>query len=213
MVNTIEIRELLANKEVSNLGEVAQWAVADREILQEILAGVVDKDDTYRHHCFQVLLQVSDTAPSALYPDWDYFVELLSSPNAFHRSIAVQIIAGLSRADADKRFDAVFERYFALLDDEKVMVARHLVQNAWKIVEAKPYLQVQITARLLEIDKTHHPKGRKDLIKGDLVELFGHDFEASQQQEQIRAFAEQQLASESPKTRKAAADFVKRYGR
>jgi hypothetical protein len=65
----------------------------------------------------------------------------------------------------------------------------------------------------LDIDKTRHEQGRKDVMKADVIQSFEEFFEASQDQEGILAFVEQQLDCTSPKTRKAARGFLKKHGK
>ena len=117
MIDKVSVRQMLANKEVPNLGEVTQLAVTDTKVLQALLDGIVAKDDAYRYNCFKVLLQVSENEPRVLYPEWDYFVELLSSQNGYHRATSVQIIASLTKVDTEKRFDAMLDQYFDILDE------------------------------------------------------------------------------------------------
>jgi hypothetical protein len=211
MLDTGHVQQMLAIKETPNLDDIARSAVADAEILKELLDGVVSKDDTYRYNCFRALLQISENEPLALYPEWDYFVPFLASPNAYHRSVAVQLLARLAQVDSEKRFEAILEPYLAMLDDEKVMVARYLAQNAGRIVKAKPSLQEQITAHLLDVDRTHHTQSRKDLVKADIIQAFHAFFAESRDKEKILAFVEQQLESSSPKARQAAKAFLKEH--
>jgi hypothetical protein len=211
MVNTRDVQQMLAIKDAPDLDDIARSAVADAEILKELLDGVVSKDDTYRYNCFRALLQISENEPLALYPEWDYFVPLLASPNAYHRSVALQLLARLAQVDSEKRFEAILDQYLAMLDDEKVMVARYLAQNAGRIVKAKPSLQEQITARLLDVDRTHHAQSRKDLVKADIIQAFRAFFAESREKEKILAFVEQQLESSSPKARQAAKAFLKEH--
>jgi len=207
----VDVHQMLSEKEVANLDQVAQQAIADAEVLREIVDGVVSKDETFRYNCFKVLIQVCEAAPGALYPEWDTFVELLGSSNAFHRGLAIQIIARLTRADTEQRFDDVFDRFFDVLDDDKVMVSRYLVQSAGQIVQSKPYLRERVTARLLTVDETRHTESRKDLIKADIVQVLGESFKELEDKERIVAFVEQQLESSSPKARKAAKEFLKAH--
>ena len=206
-----DLHEALADKEHPSLVKAMQMALADREALKLLLAGVVSKDDAYRYNCFKVLLQISESQPLVLYPEWDYFVALLGSSNAYHRSIAVQILANLTAADVQHRFEAIFDRYFDLLDDEKIIVTRSLVYNAGTIARAKPSLRARIVERLLGIDETHHK--HKDLIKADAIHSFEVFFEDYPDKERILKFVEQQLECSSPKTRKAAQAFLDKYGK
>ena len=212
MMDKTTLQQALSVKETPNLDKIAQLAVIDKEILQLVLSGLTSKQNAHRDNCFQVLYQISGRRPHVLYPAWTYFVTLLSSPNAFHRGMAVRLIADLTRIDDAQRFEAIFETYFDLLDDDKVMVSRYLAQNAWKIAEAKPHMREKITARLLDIDATHHSPSRKALIKADIITSFEVFFQESKHKESIRDFVKAQLESDSPKARQAASAFLRRYG-
>jgi hypothetical protein len=204
---TADVGATLASKDV-NLEPVVQLAVTDGEVLEEILAGIVSKNDVYRYNCFEVLFQISEDQPEVLYPEWDDFAKLLDSSNAFYRSMGLRLLANLTGADEEGRFEDSFERYFDLLDDEKVMVARYLVQSAGRIAERKPHLRERIAGKLLSLDQTHHTEGRKALIKADAIEFFDTFFEELADEGKALAFAEGLLACSSPKARKAAKTFL-----
>jgi hypothetical protein len=204
-----DLHKMLGDKEHPSLEETLQLAISDEGVLKEILAGVASKDEAFRYNCFKVLRQISEDHPLILYPEWDYFIALLDSNNAYHRSIAVQILANLTSVDAQRRFEAIFDRYFDLLDDEKIIVTRYLVQSAGTIARAKPSLQARIAEMLLGIDKTHHK--HKDLIKGDAIQSFEAFFEDYPDKERILKFVEQQLECSSPKTRKTARAFLDKH--
>jgi hypothetical protein len=202
---------VLANEKDPDLTEAIQLATTEGQILKEILKGIVSKQELYRYNCFKVLLQISEKEPMLLYPEWDYFVELMGSENSYHRSASLRLIANLTSVDTERRFDNIFDQYFDLLDDESVIAARYLAGSAGIIAKSKPYLQARITERLLDIDNTHHKEGRKDLIKGDIIQTFEGFFEESHHKEEILAFVAEQLESSSPKTRKAATAFLKKH--
>jgi hypothetical protein len=205
-----DLYEMLADKEHPSLEEALQLAVSDEGVLNEVLAGVVSKDEAFRYNCFKVLCQISEDHPLILYSEWDYFIALLDSSNAYHRSIAVQILANLTAVDAQGRFEAIFDRYFDFLEDEKIIVTRYLVQNAGTIARAKPSLRARIVEMLLGIDETHHK--HKDLIKADAIQSFEAFFEDYPDKERILGFVEQQLECSSPKTRRAAKAFLNKHG-
>ena len=206
------VYDMLADKEHPELEEAMRLALADGEALRALVDGLVSKEDAYRYNCFEVLIRVSEHHPAVLYSEWDTFVEMLGQRNAFFRSIGLRLIANLTGADDEGRFEALFDRYFGLLDDEKVMVARYVAQSAEGIARRKPYLRDRITERLLEIDQTHHAEGRKALIKADALRYFDRFFEESSVKERMLAFAEGLLACSSPKARKAAKSFLSMRG-
>jgi hypothetical protein len=207
------LQEMLADKQQPRLEEAAQLALSNREALDQILAGIVAKDEVYRYNCFQVLYRLSEEQPEVLYPEWDYFTGLLDSDNSYHRSIAGQLLANLACADSEGHIKATFDRLFALLDDDKIVPARQFAQHVGRIARAKPELHARITEQLLAVGETHHTESRKDLLKGDVVAAFDEFFADSPDQQRILAFVERQLASSSPTTRKAAHAFLDRHGR
>ena len=208
-----DLHRMLATKEGPDLDKAVQLALGDVKVLRELLDGIVSKKETYRYNCYKVLLRISESQPQALYPEWDHFVELFGSDNSYHRCASINIIANLVSIVEERRFEQVFDQYFALLDDEKMIPAVYVAQSAGKIARAKSHLQAGITERLLRIDETHHAEGRKDLIKGAAIESFGEYCEGSPDRERMLAFAERQLECSSPKTRKIAKKFLDRHGK
>jgi hypothetical protein len=207
---TAELRGMLTDKGV-DVERAAHLALTDGQTLQVVLDGVLVKEDAYRYNCVKVLLQIGDERPRILYPEWDYFAGLLDSDNSYHRSTAVLVLARLARVDAEGRFERILDRYLALLDDEKIVTARYLAQHAGRVAQVKPHLRARITERLLGVDGTHHAQGRKDLLKADVIQAFEAYFDQAEDQDSILAFVEAQLDCSSPKTRKAAKAFLKRY--
>jgi len=65
----------------------------------------------------------------------------------------------------------------------------------------------------LDIDKTHHPEGRKPLIKAGAIEAFDKYFPEAADKERIIAFVKKQQNCDSPKTRKLAQNFLRTWKR
>jgi len=188
--------------------KIVQKVNKDNRLILEVLQGIISKDESIRYPNAIALEKLSKTNPSLIYPEWNYFVDLLKSENAFHRSIAVKTISNLTATDDQNKFEQIFEDFFNLLDDSKVMVSRSLVLNVGIIIKSKPTLKSKIINLLLNIDETHHPSGRKDLIKGDILEIFGDYFEEISDKERITEFVKEQLKSSSPSTVKKAKKFL-----
>lgn len=194
----------------SELKRLAKSAIDNKKALEETLKGLISKDEDYRYSCSQVLHQISQSQPSVLYPQWDYFIELLKSDNAYHRCSAINILANLTSIDSENRFEDIFDTYFDILDDQKLIPARYVALNAGRIAKAKPNLQKNIIDRLMDIDKTHQKQ--KDLIKADIIESFGTFYEDIQDKERVLTFVKEQLESSSPKTKKATQSFLGKFG-
>jgi hypothetical protein len=189
----------------------AEMALKDEKVLQELLDGVLPKKDAVRYGSFKALNILSEKHPEKLYGKWDFFADLLRSDNTHHKYIAIYIIANLTRADAENKFEKLFEAYYGLLGDKSVIPPAHVAVNSGKIALAKPKLEAEITSRLLDIDKT--VQRHKDLVKASAIEAFEAYFEKSKDQARIIEFVKAQLNCESPKTREKAKAFLKKWNK
>ncbi len=187
---------------------LANEALARGDIRSELLQRVKSKDDRTRYTSFKALMFVIDERPALLYGEWERFTSLLHSDNAYHRYIATYILAGLTEVDLENRFETILPEYLALLDDESVMVAAHSAGNAARIVQAKPELEPHITERMLRVDQTHLTPLHKELVKGYIIESFIKYYPKAQQKQRILGFAQEQLKSRSPRTRRIAKEFL-----
>jgi hypothetical protein len=199
------------NRKSINVKSVAKKALEDKAILSELLEGVLSKKEKIRFNCFKVLLLISEEYPKALYPQWDFFADLLTSPNTYFKYIAIYIIANLAQDDPKNRFEKIFNKYYALLDDESVIPPAHVAANSPKIAVAKPHLQTKITNRLLGIDKTHHKPERKDLIKSYVIEAFDELIKEAKNKKKMLQFVREQLQAKSHRTKKKAKEFLGKW--
>jgi hypothetical protein len=191
---------------------IAAKTIEDSGLLAELLEGLKSKDETFRYNCHKVLMKVGKTRPELLYPSWDYLVEHLKSDNSYHKMSATHLIVNLVKVDAENRFEEIFDLFYSLLDDKSMVVAYYVAQNSAKIIKAKPELENRVIERLLAIDETHHPPGRKELIKTGIIEAFDELFEDSGVRPEIMDFVRAQTDSESRKTAKTAKRFLEKWG-
>ena len=122
--------------------------------------------------------------------------------------IAVRILANLTHVDKENRFEGLFDRYYALLNDS-VIVAGHLAACSGTISKAKPELRSNITQQLLNIDKIMQK--HKDLVKAYVIDAFYEYFREAENKSEILQFVRGQLNSRSPKTRKKAKQFLRTW--
>ena len=197
----------MSEKEVENL---AKKAIEDEDSFKDSLNNLLSKNETLRYNSFKAMLFISEKDPHRLYSQWDFFVKLLDSKNAFHRSEGLNIIARLTKIDKENKFEDLFEKYYSLLNDDKIMIAAHIAEASGIIAMAKPNLQTRITEKLLSIDNTHFDQQRKDLIKAGAIISFEKYFKESKDKERIVQFVKNQLNCQSPKTQKIAKEFLKK---
>jgi len=194
---------------------MAQHALHHERALQDLLDGISPKTQKsfIRESSSKAVLYLSQQHPEVLLPHWAYFVRLLKSDNGFSKYVAIHAIANLVTAGDEGRFDRSFKTFYQLLDDDSVMVASHVAGVSGQIARAKPHLQPKITQRLLNISHTHFPAERQALIVSyailSLDEYFADT--TARDQGRILAFVQQQIDCASPKTRKLAKDFIKKW--
>jgi hypothetical protein len=200
------------NKKEIDIKAAAKKALKDDTLLAELLENLWSKNENIRYNSHKILFLITEENPQKLYPKWDYLVKFLDSDNTYHKLSAVHLLANLTRVDKKNKFEKIFEKFYRLLEDKSFITAAYVCGVSGKIALAKPKLQTKITNRLLNIDKTHHQQERKDLIKAYIFEAFGEYFDRAKNKKKITEFVKQQLNCQSPKTKKAAKEFLKRIG-
>ena len=210
MTNRIQdIMPVNLDKKNINIKALAKKAVKDDKLLAELLENLWSKNETIRYNSHKVLVEICEEQPKVLYKHWYYLVKFLDSDNTYHKLSAVILLASLTKSDKQNKFEKIFNKFYGLLNDKSFITAAYVSQVSGKIVRAKPKLETKITNRLLSIDKTHHQQERKDLAKANIIEAFEEYYDQARQKKRIVGFVEKQLNCESPKTRKAAKEFLK----
>ncbi|MFC2070016.1 hypothetical protein ACFLTB_02425 [Chloroflexota bacterium] len=197
-------------EKTADIESLAEEVLADEGLLSEVLNGLKNKNETIRYNCHKVLMEISWEHGEVLYPQWDYFVEMLDSGNTYHKLSAVELLASLTRVDKENKFDEIFDKFYGLLGDKGTILTAYVAANSGKIAEAKSHLRERITERLLEIDRVYRGK-QVELIKGSIIEAFDEFYEESESKERIKKFVGSQLYSGSPKTRKLSIAFMDKW--
>lgn len=71
-------------------------ALSNEHLFNELISGIKSKDNTTRSNSFGTLRLMSEDNPEFLYPEWDYFYDMLISSNNYHKYIAIYILANLT---------------------------------------------------------------------------------------------------------------------
>ncbi len=197
------------NRKDLDVGKLAEEVLSNKELFQILLNGTQSKDNTVRNSAFNVLMILSEDKGEFLYPQWNYFQEMLKSPNNYHKYIAIYVLASLTRVDSENRFEKIFDDYYKIIEGDKTMTASHVVLNSSKIATNKPELKSEIIEKLMNTDKLH--KGRqKELIKAYAIEALSKINPEADDKKRIENFVNSQLDSSSPKTRNAAQCYIDR---
>jgi len=140
------------------------------EDLEMLVDWLSEKGDKLRYSSLLVL-QTRARDSGDLYKYWDVFVSKLKSDNSYQRSIGLMMIAANVRWDKDSLFEAVFDDYCALLEDEKPITVRQCIQSFENIVPHKPLLNAKIAEALMDIDILSAKETMRKLFLTDIIKI------------------------------------------
>ncbi len=184
-------------------------------LLPEVLNGVHSPKAAVRYGCSKVLLELSSDHPELLYPHMDFFVGLLHSKYRILTWNTLAIIAQLTRVDTQKKFDAIFEKYFGLLQDEYMVTVATVVGSAGTIARAKPYLIPRITKELMTVStlKTgkHLTAECKRVIAEKAVDSFDMFFDKVTNKQDVLALVKHWSTSRRVSLRGKAQRFIGKW--
>lgn len=187
------------------------------DLLPELLQGIFSLKAAIRYGCAKVLMDLSEKSPEKLYPYMENFIELLDSKHRILTWNAMAIIANLAKVDKDRRFDAIFDKYYNFLNDEYMVTVANVVRNSAKIALAKPYLVQKIATELLRVNDIsvtpHLTEECKRVITEHAIKSFDVFFERikAKARVQVLSFVRQQLDSKRTSLRKEAQSFLKKW--
>jgi hypothetical protein len=187
----------------------------DFNLLPEVLSGVSSSKASVRYSCAKVLMDLSEEYPEKLYPHMDSFIDLLDSKHRILTWNAMAIIANLARVDRDKKFDAIFDKYYSFINDAYMVTVANVVGNSGKIALAKPYLISKITNELLKVENIsttpHLTEECKRVIAENAIKSFNLFFERIDDKKKVLSFVKRQVNSPRKTLNMRAEDFLKRH--
>lgn len=200
--------ELLVNHVINNPNEV-----------DSLVDVIKTNPKSIKFGCEKILRLVSEKEPELIYPYFDFFVQLIDSPNSFLKWGAIMTVANLVKIDTQNKFEEIFERYFRLINEPAMVTAANTIGHSWKIALAKPYLTDTIVERILKLENTSYiHKGEvspecKNIVRGVAIQTFGKIIPLTNKKEEIIGFVEKQLNNKRPKVRKQAEAFMRKIDR
>ena len=208
---------LLRLKELSNLDWLLTEAENDPKLLNMLFEIVQGERSTVRYSCSKAIRILSERQPDKIYPYFGDVANWLQDANSFVKWDGILTLANLAAVDTQCRFASIYEEYFGLLRDSKMVTAANVAGHAWKVVRAVPEWESDITQRLLEVPQIvylHHGEPSAEcnrVICGHVLDCFDRYFDLSKNQQAILSFAHSQLNSSRKSVAKKAARFLQRH--
>ncbi len=209
-----ELAQALVDKTMTK-EELLNRVKQDFSMIPLLLSGVDSSKPAVRYGCAKVLMDLSEEHPEKLYPHLDSFIDLLDSKYRILTWNALAIIANLARVDADKKFDAIFGKYYSFLDNDYMVTVANVVGNSGKIAHAKPYLIPKITDELLKVKdistSPHLTEECKRVIAQQTIKSLDLFFDRIDQKERVISFVKACLDSPREKLRTTAENFLEKW--
>ena len=206
----------LADKKIAK--ETFRKAVtANFDLLPDVFADLSSPTASVRYGCASILVDLSAKYPEKLYPYLNDFVALLDSKYRILTWNAMAALANLCCVDKDKKFDAIFSKYFGFLNNEYLVTVANVVGNSGKIAVAKPYFVPKITQELLKVEgiKTtkHLTEECKRIIAEKTLESFSQFIEKMNAQDKLSVLAFASRCRDSPRSslKKKSEAFLKKW--
>jgi hypothetical protein len=209
-----DLLQKLGAKEITK-AQLFQRVEADFGLLPELLKGTASPKATIRYSCGSVLMDLSEKYPDKLYPYMDSFIGLLDSKYRILTWNTMAIIANMATVDVDRKFDAIFDKYYSYLGSDYMVTVANVVGNSAKIVSNKPYLADRIRAELLKVQSLrvtpHLTEECKLVIAEHAIRTFNTLIDYTQNKAALLAFAQKHKDSTRASLKKEAQSFLKRW--
>ena len=205
------IVEQLKTKQVDAATAVEEL-IGDPDLIPQLIEGLQTEKSSAKYAYEKTLRLVSERRPELIYPFFEAFVALLGHENNFLKWGGIMTIANMAAVDAEGRFDAIFDRYYAPIPGPTMITAANIIGSSPRIVRSKPHLTQRIVQEILKVEKAkydHHgspsPECRNVAI-GHAIDAFDQFFDLIEDKAPVVAFVKRQLQN----TRKQVAKKVER---
>ena len=212
---TTNLLQKLSSRELSKQ-DLLSVVEEDLSLIPQVLNGTASQKANIRYSCGKVLMALSEKHPEKLYPYMDRFVELLNSKYRILTWNALITIANLTKVDRDRKFDAIFAKYYSFLNCEYMVTVANVVGNSGKIALAKPYLAQRIADELLKVEALaltpHLTVECKRVIIEHAVKSFDMFFDKVEEKTKVLSFVRRQLSSSRATLSGQAHAFLEKWG-
>ena len=216
MIQHSNILQQLEEGKISK-SELEKAVEGDFSLLPSLILALSSTKPRVRYGAASALTALSVKHPAGLYPQMEFFIQLLDSNRRILIWNALAIIANLCPVDTEKKFDTVFDKYFGLLKNEYMVTVANVVGNSAQIANAKPYLVPKITKALLDVEKIqttpHLTEECKKVISEKAIESFDKFFNKMSHEEksEVLYFVKRYTKNPRKTLEKKANDFLKRW--
>jgi hypothetical protein len=202
----------------TDLSVIADQLINDSKQISILVEALITEKSSKKFAYEKVLRLISAKQPASIYPYFDFFSSLLDHDNNFLKWGAIITIANLTAADAQKKFEALFPKYFAPICGPTMVTAANIIGSSLTIARAKPMLTDAITHEILKVDKAKFLlKGKKspecrNVAIGHAISAFDGLFDKITDKADVLKFVKHQLKNTRKPVAKKAEQFLRIHG-
>ena len=199
-----------ASRAALNPQRLARKAIKDARLIPDIMEGLKAEEARIRYGCAKTIRIISELRPELLYPQFDFFVRLLSHENKIYQWDAAFVLSQLARADKEGRFDEVFDKYFLPIPGPAMITAANVIHGGARIAQAKPHLADRIAVEVVKVARARYRTAEcRNVAIGHAIVALGSIIPLLRQPARAVEFVRRQSRNPRPATRKKAERFLK----
>ncbi len=187
-----------------------------KEIAELVEALKVEKR-AFKFNYEKVLRGVSEKRPELVYQYFGVFADFFDSDNSFLKWGAIITIGNLAAVDKEKKFEAIFDKYYEPISGPAMITAANIIGSSAKIALAKPELTQRITREILKVEKAKYQrKGKpspecRNVAIGQAIDSFDKFFEQIEDKKAVLVFVKKQLKNTRKPVTKKAERFIQKH--
>ena len=210
------ILEQLGQKGV-DIDKIVDRVIDKPDEIDELIEALKVEKRAVKFSYEKVLRLVSERRPELIYPYFDVFAGLLDCDNSFLKWGAIMTVANLTAVDTEKKFEAIFRKYYAPIPGPVMVTAANIIGSSARIALAKPELTQAITSEILKVEKARYErKGKpspecRNVAIGQAIDSFDKFFEQIDDKKSVIAFVKRQLKNTRKSVVKKAERFIRKH--
>jgi hypothetical protein len=170
-----------------------------------------------KYNCAKQAIEISRISPGELYPDFNFFSELLKSENNILKWTAIKVIGNLSKVDDEKKIDRILPFIITFLSNKSMITAANTIGALSEIAINRSEFLDEIITSLLQVEKTsYYNKGEispecRNVAIGHVIKAFQNLDKKIYYRKDVYEFLKRQTLNTRPKVKKLAEKLLSKF--
>lgn len=206
------LEDLFLKKRNSAAQEALKFIQEDRRLLLRIMEYIGHPKAEIWFGAAKTLLLLSEQIPELIYPHFEFYYKMISSPNQILKWTGMDITSNLVAVDYKKHLDQdILTKFYSLLKDESLITAGHAIQGLQKIALSHPEFNEEIVSELIKANEVIRKSECMNIVTGQLIDAFSKLFAQSTDKKSILELVTHGVKSSRNGTKIKAEKFLKKY--